>query len=139
MAHYKFADVLEGKGDENVLDNSHACGDLHRTRNQRLLAGRVLIPRKCRLSKPVGLQSRRAWFVSLPAVPAFLRIIAHAMCAPTASMATYSQENVALPNRNCDLPAAAPLSRRRQRLSRWRCWRLGWTRRLRFLRHGGAP
>src|SRR5262249_40797721 len=52
MAHYKFADVLEGKGDENVLDNSDACGDLHRTRNQRLLAGRVLIPRNAVEASP---------------------------------------------------------------------------------------
>jgi uncharacterized protein YjiS (DUF1127 family) len=27
--HYKFGVLLKGKGDENVLDNSHACGDLH--------------------------------------------------------------------------------------------------------------
>src|SRR5262249_57199664 len=52
MAHYKFADVLEGKGNENVLDNSHAFGDLHRTRNQRLLAGRVLIPRNAVEASP---------------------------------------------------------------------------------------
>jgi len=52
MAHYKFADVLEEKGDENVLDNSHACGDLHRTRNQRLLAGRVLNPRNAVEASP---------------------------------------------------------------------------------------
>ena len=26
---YKFGVLLKGKGNENVLDNSHACGDLH--------------------------------------------------------------------------------------------------------------
>ena len=36
---YKFGVLLKGKGDENVLDNSHACGDLRWTRNQRLSAG----------------------------------------------------------------------------------------------------
>ena len=32
-----------GTGDTNALDNSHTRGNLHRTRNQRLPAGRVLI------------------------------------------------------------------------------------------------
>jgi hypothetical protein len=33
----------ETEGEANVLDNSHTRGNLHRTRNQRLPAGRVLI------------------------------------------------------------------------------------------------
>src|SRR5215467_6192257 len=86
MAHYKFVDVLEGKGDENVLGNSHACGDLHWTRNQRLLAGRVLIPRNAVEASP---SAYRAGGLGLPVClrhRPFLRIIAHAMCAPTASI-----------------------------------------------------
>src|SRR5262249_17606641 len=68
MALYNFDTLLKGKGDENVLDNSHACGDLHRTRNQRLLAGRVLIPRNAVEASPSAyIASRRAWFVSLSA------------------------------------------------------------------------
>src|SRR5262245_65487416 len=86
MAQYKFADVLEGTGDENVLDNSHACGDLHRTRNQRLLAGRVLIPRNAVEASPSAYRAGGLGLsVCLRSRP-FLRIIAHAMCAPTASI-----------------------------------------------------
>jgi hypothetical protein len=34
---------LPGAANANVLDNSHTRGNLHRTRNQRLPAGRILI------------------------------------------------------------------------------------------------
>jgi hypothetical protein len=37
-----YADI-SNQGDGNVLGDTHACGNLHRARNQRLLAGRVLI------------------------------------------------------------------------------------------------
>ena len=51
----------------HVLDNSHTRGDLHRTRNQRLPAGRVLIQ-----THPIGIArrpaSRRA--ICLPSLPA---------------------------------------------------------------------
>jgi hypothetical protein len=41
-------DATSGKfeGDPNALDNSHTRGNLHRTRYQRLPAGRVLIHRR---------------------------------------------------------------------------------------------
>src|SRR5262245_39755206 len=110
MAHYKFADVLEGKGDENVLDNSHACGDLHRTRNQRLLAGRVLIPRHAVEASPSAYRAGGLGLsVCLRSGP-----FCGSSCMPCAlrqpRLATYSQENVALPNRNCAaIPAARPL------------------------------
>jgi hypothetical protein len=44
----------------NVLDNSHTCGNLRRARNQRLLAGGVLIPQMLlnqarRPTQPAGL------------------------------------------------------------------------------------
>src|SRR5947208_13892448 len=44
------------EGKANVLDNSHTRGNLHRTRNQRLPAGRILIHRRTVLQQPADPQ-----------------------------------------------------------------------------------
>jgi len=53
--------MSENVGDGNVLGDTHACRDLHRTRNQRLLARRVLISTQLyiEIQSPSAL-SRRA-------------------------------------------------------------------------------
>jgi hypothetical protein len=55
-----YAAISRTKEVANVLDNSHACRDLRRARNQRLPAGRVLISINTVLKQSPSASSRRA-------------------------------------------------------------------------------